>query len=26
VYHDRSNGVFIGAADSRAEDGAAISY
>jgi gamma-glutamyltranspeptidase/glutathione hydrolase len=26
VYYDRSNGVFIGAADSRAEDGAAISY
>lgn len=26
VYHDRSNNVFHGAADSRAADGAAISY
>ncbi|HNP36894.1 MAG TPA: gamma-glutamyltransferase [Woeseiaceae bacterium] len=26
VYHDRENAVFLGAADSRAEDGAAVSY
>jgi gamma-glutamyltranspeptidase/glutathione hydrolase len=26
VLHDRENGVFLGAADSRAEDGAAVSY
>jgi gamma-glutamyltranspeptidase/glutathione hydrolase len=26
VSHDRENGVFLGAADSRAEDGAAMSY
>jgi gamma-glutamyltranspeptidase/glutathione hydrolase len=26
VYHDRENGVFLGAADSRAEDGAAAAY
>ena len=26
VFHDRENGVFLGAADSRAEDGAAVSY
>jgi gamma-glutamyltranspeptidase/glutathione hydrolase len=26
VYHDRENGVFLGAADSRAEDGGAVSY
>jgi gamma-glutamyltranspeptidase/glutathione hydrolase len=26
VYHDRENDVFLGAADSRAEDGAAASY
>ena len=26
VFHDREKGVFLGAADSRAEDGAAVSY
>jgi gamma-glutamyltranspeptidase/glutathione hydrolase len=26
VFHDRENDVFLGASDSRAEDGAAVSY
>lgn len=26
VYYDRDNGIFLGAADSRAEDGGAVTY
>jgi hypothetical protein len=26
VYHDRAAGVYLGAADSRADDGAAVGY